>query len=121
MKTKPQILKTVIHWKPVGGPCWVDLWFGHWPSDCAVTIAEEHFILKLFMILKNFGSVLLFLFKSKPLCYVAKDQAVLSLINPPKKYNRHVTFRQHGLASQNPKGGDILSVGQTTDCSVGSL
>ena len=39
----------------------MDLWFGHWPSDCAVTIAEEHFI-------SNFGSILLFLFKKINLC-----------------------------------------------------
>ena len=35
----------------------MDLRFGHWPSDCAVTIAEEHFILKIFMVLKNVCSV----------------------------------------------------------------
>ena len=54
----------------------MDLRFGHWPSDCAVTIAEEHFILKIFVVLKNFGSVLLVLFQSKRMCSVAKDRAV---------------------------------------------
>ena len=47
----------------------MDLRFGRWPSDCAVTTAEEHFILKIFMVLNNFGSVLLFLFKSKPIVF----------------------------------------------------
>ena len=82
-------------------------------------------MLLLLLVLKNFGSVLLFLFKSKPMCSVAKDQALsltssktmLSLINTSGMSH----FINIAWLLKSAKGCEILSVGHTTDCSVGRL